>query len=127
MSLSSSSRVSVNITTDPPTLDEHGHVVFKRFQRQFSLSGNSVSSMDRLPADGQAQSETPSEEGQGEGGGAREQTQESNDAEHTTSQQQELQSENMNEMETEQVRPFSYNRTNFHKGINHELHYPSSL
>ena len=63
MSLSSSSRVSINAMAEPPTLDEHGHVVFKRFQRHFSLSGESVTSMDRLPADGQAaQSESPTEE-----------------------------------------------------------------
>ena len=38
-----------------PTLDDHGHVQLKRPKRKFSLSGESVTSFDRQPADGQAQ------------------------------------------------------------------------
>ena len=63
--MSLASRVSVSMATDPPILDDQGHVVFRRFSRQFSLSSrdpvvaSSSSSMDRLPADGQAQSESP--------------------------------------------------------------------
>ena len=43
-------------------LDEHGHIVQHKPSRRFSLSGVSLSSIDRLPADGQAQSESTSEE-----------------------------------------------------------------
>ncbi len=62
--MSLASRASVSMAADPPVLDEQGHVVFRRFSRQFSLSARdptsaSSSSMDRLPADGQAQSESP--------------------------------------------------------------------
>lgn len=56
--MSLASHVSVNAAIEPPTLDEHGHVVFRRPGRQFSLFGSSVSSLDRLPADGQAQPES---------------------------------------------------------------------
>lgn len=56
--LSIASRVSIPTHAgDTPTLDEQGHVVLRRPNRRFSLSGVSVSSMDRLPADGQAGSE----------------------------------------------------------------------
>ena len=43
--------------TPTPSLDEFGHVALRRPKRAFSLSGSSVSSFDRLPADGQAHSE----------------------------------------------------------------------
>ena len=49
------SRVSVNITPAPSSLDEDGHVIFRQFPRQFSISSTSTSvSWDRPPADGQA-------------------------------------------------------------------------
>lgn len=65
--MSLASRVSVSMAADPPALDEQGHVIFRMFSRQFSLSRESStaaaaassSSMNRLPADGQAQSESP--------------------------------------------------------------------
>ena len=66
ISLSSGSHVSVSLAAEPPTLDEQGHVIFKRFQRQFSLT-RSISSMDRQPADGQAQAESLPEEQRGSG------------------------------------------------------------
>lgn len=57
-SLASRSNVSItSVRMEPQNLDEHGHVMFHRPNRRFSLSGVSMSSMDRLPADGQAQSE----------------------------------------------------------------------
>lgn len=58
----------MSFASDAPSLDEHGHVIFRRFQRQFSLSGDAMSSIARLPADGQAQSEgyTEGHGGQGE-------------------------------------------------------------
>ena len=62
--LSIASRVSLPTHAgDTPTLDEQGHVVLRRPNRRISLSGVSVSSMDRLPADGQAGSEDRREEG----------------------------------------------------------------
>ncbi len=45
-----------------PSLDEFGHVALRRPKRAFSLSGSSVSSFDRLPADGQAHSECSHDE-----------------------------------------------------------------
>ena len=59
--LSVASQVSLTPTT-APLVDEHGHVPLRRPKRQFSLSGISVSSINRLPADGQAHSESPPEE-----------------------------------------------------------------
>ena len=59
--LSVASQVSLAPTT-APLVDEHGHVPLRRPKRQFSLSGISVSSINRLPADGQAHSESPPEE-----------------------------------------------------------------
>ena len=57
--LSAVSQVALIPPTATPTLDEHGHVQLKNPTRRFSLSGDSVTSFDhRLPADGQAQSET---------------------------------------------------------------------
>ena len=49
-SASLASHVSVNFTPGPPSmLDEHGHIIFKRFQRQTSIS-------NPTQADNQAQS-----------------------------------------------------------------------
>lgn len=48
--------------TPPPSLDEFGHVALRRPKTAFSLSGSSVSSFDRLPADGQAHSECSHDE-----------------------------------------------------------------
>lgn len=50
------SHVSVNFTPGPPSmLDDHGHVIFKRFQRQTSFS-------NRPQADSQAQSPSAGEQ-----------------------------------------------------------------
>ena len=59
--LSVASQVSLAPTT-APLVDKHGHIPLRRPKRQFSLSGISVSSINRLPADGQAHSESPPEE-----------------------------------------------------------------
>ena len=59
--LSVASQVSLAPTT-APLVDKHGHIPLRRPKRQFSLSGISVSSINRLPADGQAHSESPQEE-----------------------------------------------------------------
>lgn len=59
------SHASVNAATDPPTLDEQGHVIFRKPRRNFSLS---ESSRDRLPADGQAQTEDQQSRDQVESG-----------------------------------------------------------
>ena len=58
--LSATSQVALTPPTATPTLDEHGHVQLKNPTRRFSLTGESMTSFDRdrLPADGQAQSET---------------------------------------------------------------------
>ena len=57
--LSAASQVALTPPTTTPTLDEHGHVRLKNPTRRFSLTGESMTSFDhRLPADGQAQSET---------------------------------------------------------------------
>ena len=57
--LSAASQVALTPPTATPTLDEHGHVQLKNPTRRFSLTGESMTSFDRrLPADGQAQSET---------------------------------------------------------------------
>ena len=57
--LSAASQVALTPPTATPTLDEHGHVQLKNPTRRFSLSGESMTLFDRrLPADGQAQSET---------------------------------------------------------------------
>ena len=54
--MSLASHASINAAIEPPTLDEHGHVIFKTVGRRFSfLRQDSISSSDRLPADGQAQ------------------------------------------------------------------------
>ena len=56
--LSATSHVTLTPPTATPTLDEHGHVQLKNPTRQFSLTGESMTSFDRrLPADGEAQSE----------------------------------------------------------------------
>ena len=56
--LSAVSHVTLPLAAATPTVDEHGHVQLKNPTRQFSLSGESLTSFDhRLPADGQAQSE----------------------------------------------------------------------
>jgi hypothetical protein len=57
--LSASSQVTLTPPMATPTLDEHGHVQLKNPTRRFSLTSDSMTSFDRrLPADGQAQSET---------------------------------------------------------------------
>ena len=44
-----------SITTEPTTLDQHGHVIFKGIGRNFSFSDEkSVLSIGRSPGDGQA-------------------------------------------------------------------------
>ena len=73
--LSVASQVSLTPTT-APLVDEHGHVPLRRPKRQFSLSGISVSSINRLPADGQANSESPPEEQSLASGGGQQQGQE---------------------------------------------------
>ena len=73
--LSVASQVSLAPTT-APLVDEHGHVPLRRPKRQFSLSGISVSSINRLPADGQAHSESPPEEQSLASGGMEQQGQE---------------------------------------------------
>ena len=60
-------QVSIH-TAPPPSLDQHGHVTLHRPQRKFSLSSqDSLCSLDRLPADGQAHTENSSGEGPTEG------------------------------------------------------------
>ena len=67
--LSIASQVSIQAMA-PPALDEFGHIPPRRPKRRFSLSGASVSSIDRLPADGQAHSDGyPEEQGETETAG----------------------------------------------------------
>ena len=64
--LSIASQVSIQ-AMPPPTLDEFGHIPPRRPKRRFSLTSASVSSIDRLPADGQAHSDgIPEEHGAAE-------------------------------------------------------------
>ncbi len=57
--MSLASHASINAAIDAPTLDEHGHVVFKTVGRRFSFSRRgSLASLNRLPADGQARGES---------------------------------------------------------------------
>lgn len=61
--LSIASHVSIPTHAGQPlSLDEQGHVILRQPNRRFSFSADSVTLMDRLPADGQACSEERQDE-----------------------------------------------------------------